>query len=159
MTFSESISNASITLKGLGFNLRDCKDLGLHKHASFTNGIYDVYFSYTRGSIEFIAHLKNGDRLEVISLINWLYKNPNRHKHPEIGQFADDGIIKFYADIFSKDFELINQFLTISSEKEIKAFKDKQLFDVAKYWSKVFSDKGKPIPDTLREIIERGESF
>ena len=158
MTFLDAINNTSKTLKNLGFNLKDSKDLGMHKYATFTNGLYDVYYSYDRGGIEFVAHLKSDERLEVISLINWLYKNPNRHKFPEIGQFPDEVTIKYYADVFSKDFEVVNQFLTTSSEKEIKAFKDKQSYDGAIYWSKVFTDKGRPIPDSLKEIIERGET-
>ena len=158
MTFLDAINDTFITLKVLGFNLKDSKDLGMHKYATFTNGLYDVYYSYDRGGIEFVAHTKSDDRLDIISLLNWLYKNPNRFKFPEIGQFTDEVTIKYYADIFSKEFEVINQFLTTSSEKEIKAFKDKQSFDGAKYWSKVFTEKGRPIPDSLREIIERGET-
>ena len=154
MTFLDAINNTSATLKDLGFNLKDSKDLGMHKYATCTNGLYDVYYSYDRGGIEFVAHIKNGDRLDVISLINWLYKNPNKNKFPKIGQFTDEVTIQYFADLFSKEFEVINQFLTTSTEKEIKEFKDKQSFDSAKYWSKVFTDKGRPIPDSLRKIIE-----
>ena len=107
MTFLDAINNTSATLKDLGFNLKDSKDLGMHKYATFTNGLYDVYYSYDRGGIEFVAHIKNGDRLDVISLINWLYKNPNKNKFPKIGQFTDEVTIQYFADLFSKEFEVL----------------------------------------------------
>jgi len=158
MTFLEAINNTSKAFKDLGFNLKDSKDLGMHKFATFTNELYEVSYSYDRGGIEFVALIKNNERFNIISLINWLSKNPNRYKFPEIGQFTDEVTIGYYSEIFSKDFEVINQFLTTSSDKEIKAFKDKQSFDGAIYWSKVFADKGRPVPDYLRDIIESGEN-
>lgn len=45
MTFLDAINNTSATLKDLGFNLKDSKDLKMHINIY---GLYDVYYSYDR---------------------------------------------------------------------------------------------------------------
>jgi hypothetical protein len=158
MKFLDAVNNKREIFKDLGFTLKESNDHGMHKVAKFTNGLYDVYFSYDRGGIEFIAQRNSGQSLDIIALVNWFHKDLNKYKFPEIGQYTDEVTINYYAEIFSREFILLNQFMLNATEKDIIAFNGNQAFEGAKYWSKVYSDKGLPIPDNLKEILERGES-
>jgi hypothetical protein len=155
MTFETSIKRISIHFKKIGFDLVECEDLGMFKSAHFSNIVYALSYLYDRGGIELIAEIRNEKRFNIVRLLNWLYNERDKYKILEIGELDEDKTIKYYGDIFLKEFEFIDHFLTTASDLDIKAFEENQSYEVAEHWRQFFKDKGIPIPEGLKTILDK----
>ena len=157
MEFIEAIKNIKARFETIDFKLQKAEDLGMHKYVEFSNGNYGFDYYYDRGGIELILHPKGELRLDIVRFVNWLNPNGRSLDYLSLGQTNDKEKIDYYGDILISNFALIDTFISNATDKDYHDFDKHVSFEGAKYWSKVFTDKGKPIPDSLKQILKDNE--
>jgi hypothetical protein len=157
MEFIDAIRNIKTRFEAINFNLDKAEDLGMHKYAMFSNSDYGFDYSYDRGGVELVLRPKGELRLDIVRLVNWLKSDTEKLDYLSLGETSDKEKVDYYGDILISNFELIDAFVNSATAKDYHDFEKHISFEGAKYWSKVFTDKGKPIPDYLKRILKDNE--
>src|SRR5688572_2611668 len=131
MTWDELIQKVEPIFKTLGFHYFEYDGKGMFAHAAFHKNNYRIVYSNDRGFVDFIAYIngKDNQRFDLIGLINWLHKDQKKYEYLTLGRIDEEESIRYFTEIFVKEFELLDSFFQTATQQDIDSFNLRQEYE------------------------------
>ncbi len=154
--YEKVVVDGTTNLLKFGFRVTESKDAGMHKYASISNDSIAFGFTYDRGHINCNAIIANGKFADIVSLANFKYFDNEMYKpFSKANSIQEREAVEYYSQIIEKELIFFVDFILNSTQESLKEFENWESTKSAEYWINVFKEKGKPIPESLKNKIKK----